>query len=284
LLSPAENTCNILQLLEFLEQPTPLPPPRLVKTQVHTALRPTLLYGQLKATLHAATRTKEPDTVPRSVPTTRSHEAGVTLIEVVIAAALLGIVVVTFSRSLVDVWHGRETITAKHSYLDVESDFKNSFWNVFQHNYITAAVNPCNAAHLNSDVQSFPVGTNASGTLDFSPDTPAGASQSYKSAAATCNKGKVSNNTRGFYYLCYDIKPTAGASIPHNTFLANQDILAQFQVQLLDLANNHPIKCADFVNTATAGARILVSLSWRKPGGTVAEDFQTEYSVQYAGK
>ena len=216
--------------------------------------------------------------------TTRDHQAGVTLIEVVIAAALLGIVVVTFSRSLLDVWHGRETITAKHSYLDIESDFKSSFWNAFQHNYIEPVVNPCDATQLTAAVESFPVGANASGTLDFHPSTPTGASKSYSAAATTCNLGKVGNNTQGFYYLCYDIKPNAGASIPHATFLTNQDILAQFQVQLLDLANNHPIKCADFVNTSTAGARILVSLSWRKANGTTEPDFQTEYSVQYAGK
>lgn len=217
----------------------------------------------------------------KQVTNANASEHGFTLVEALIASAILSIGVVLASHTVVAIANSRAQINSAKSYTEVDGDLKAAVWTTFKNQYVSAA--SCNVGAFAPSMDAMPIGSYGVARLERQADSSA--STALADALHRCNQPPVVANATGFYYLCYAVKPTVDRDkLGSDAFLRSQTILAEVQIQLVSLATGTPVACETFNTTRTAGARVIVAFHWLRQQPQGGSEYHANVSALLAGR
>lgn len=203
-------------------------------------------------------------------------EAGVSMVSVLVAAAVLGIVILIGARFYSSTQQQLKSLEASTSADEVEQVLQGK---IFQQMRSNACFDPA------AVFASVPIGSTGSMkyttsiAFDFkSGAVPATMTAAQKRCAKPRNPSAGNNQSR---YFCLDFDAKAGAK---NLLLKSRNSFAEVYIDTREMSTNAPIPCGTFNSGAkTPGATLYYTAYWTAEGvqGTIAKQ---KTSVFYIGR
>ncbi|WP_141734203.1 PulJ/GspJ family protein [Oligoflexus tunisiensis] len=208
-----------------------------------------------------------------------NHEAGFSLISVLIAVALISLIVMFASRALVVTKKAKVSVKAGEGYQQIIAVLDDSLKTFIKTNITSASV-PCGdpasffasqsflrlyTSNRSSALAAVPSGVNSGAWNNlFSREL---AANSF--AGSSLNRcPRVERGANGRFHFCLNI--LRDTSQPQESLLSSPLAFVEIAIQLNDLQSGNVINCAEYLdpNRSSAGASVDYILFWAHANGT----------------
>ncbi|SMF12655.1 type II secretion system protein [Pseudobacteriovorax antillogorgiicola] len=218
-----------------------------------------------------------------------SHEAGFTLLQVIVMVSLLAVVATMVFRASVQSNQAKKIIRAGQNYEDINQLFINELAAVLKNPAGTQCFAP------NDFSKPLSAGLSAS-EMKHTKNIEAGVSKDVKAAMSrsssigkaldrckdrvrTITNGSSATDNKLHFCLKFDQVATA----PRNSFLNSEHAFAEVAIHLKDFHSDSDLSCADYKTSTAAGAQIFYSLFWTtEVGGKLR--YKRKNGVFHTGK